>query len=90
MRCVLCGKEYKREVTDAHLKSHGMGRKEYDSKASRLAESVWEFYWTHENLRVHFPDPLSDEAEDGKQTFRQWCELPKVRNRHPELQGESK
>jgi hypothetical protein len=87
MRCVLCGKEYKRQVTDAHLKSHGVSREGYDAQASTFTEDVWEFYWTHEGLRGNFPEPLCTETK-GKMTFSEWVALPQVQAKHPELRGE--
>ena len=89
MRCVLCGKEYKRQVTDTHLKSHGVNREEYDQQASTFSENAWEFYWSHPGLRVKFPDPLATEPPEGKKsTFRKWLALPKVKKGRHELQGE--
>jgi len=87
VRCVLCGKEYKKDVTDTHLKSHGMTRKGLDEKASILSESVWEFYWSHPGLQEKFPDPLAAEGIEGRMTFQEWISLPKVMEKHPEITG---
>ena len=88
MRCILCGKEYKRQVTDAHLKSHSISRKKYGTQAKSLTEAEWEFYWTHPGLRNSFPDPTAKTATDGELTYSQWTKLPKIQAKHPELAGE--
>lgn len=85
MRCVLCGKTYKRRVTKRHIKSHDLTKEEYQAKAEALPEAVWEFYWSHPGLQEQFPNPLAVKAQAGKLTFRKWVE--KVRNKYPELQG---
>jgi hypothetical protein len=83
--CVLCGKEYAKDVTLSHLKSHGLSRDEYDEKKASLTEATWNFYWSHLGLHSKFPDPLATEGEDGRMTFRQWCSLPKVKSKYEEL-----
>jgi hypothetical protein len=82
---VLCGKEYAKGPTLAHLKSHGLNRDEYNGKKDVLSKAVWNFYWSHPGLREKFPDPLATEAEEGKLTFIQWCALPKVQRKYEEL-----
>ena len=59
-KCVVCGKEYARDVTGAHLKSHKMSRKKYDALVAQLPQEAWDFYWLDMNnyLRRLFPDPI--------------------------------
>jgi hypothetical protein len=85
MRCVLCGKEYKRRPSATHIESHGLSREEYDRKASTFSENAWEFYWSHSKLREQFPNPLATRAAKSKLTFRKWLALKKVQSKYPEL-----
>jgi hypothetical protein len=84
-RCVLCGKEYARDVTLAHIKSHELTRDEYNEKKDQLSEARWNFYWTHPGLHEKFSDPLATEGVDGRMTYIEWCSLPKVQRKHEEL-----
>ena len=88
MICVLCGKKYKREVTDAHLKSHKVSREELDAKAVGLSESEWVFYWENPGLRKLFPNPTETERADQRKTFKQWVEQPKIQEKYPELKND--
>ena len=70
MRCIICGKEYARKVTDAHLKSHGVSKKAYAKKEAALSPELWEFYWTHPGVRKNWPDPVATLPSKGmKYTF---------------------
>jgi hypothetical protein len=86
--CVICGKEYSRDVTKSHLeKEHGLTREEYNEKKAMLSDAVWNFYWSHAGLREKFPNPLATQGEDGRMTFIEWVNLPKVQNKYKELRG---
>jgi len=87
MRCILCGKVYKNDVTEVHILNHHYIMVEtYNRKKRNFTDAEWEFYWTHPKLRRKFPVPLAKKAQNGRQlTFREWVRLPKVRNRHPQL-----
>lgn len=85
-RCVLCGKEYARKVTDVHRKTHRCSQKRLDATTAALPEAVWDFYWTHSDLQSLWPKPASDDVPEGRSmTFKQWSQHPKVVRKHPEL-----
>lgn len=81
-RCVICGKKYKRSITAAHLKSHGISSRKYKIAQNKLTRTQWRFYWKNEKIQAMFPDALADldEPVKGFSSYSDW-----VQNRYPEL-----
>ena len=79
--CVLCGKEYKKDVTDSHIESHDIKAATYAKKVKALPEEAWAEYWSNENLQRIFPNPLKarKKAWKGFKKYEDWG-----RARHPE------
>jgi len=81
-RCILCGRKYKRKVSDAHLKSHKISSRRYKTAKEHLTEAQWNYYWKNEKVQAIFPDPLAelDEPVKGFSSYLAW-----VQDRKPEL-----
>ncbi len=90
MRCVICGREYKRNVTAAHLRKHRISKKRYDETAAKLTDEMWEFYWTNEHTREVFPDPvgkLKKATPAGFKSFKESMESPRMQAKLAALKG---
>lgn len=76
-RCAVCGKEYKKAVSDSHVKTHKISRKKYAERAGVLSEELWEFYWTHPGMQKRWPDAAAEKPPEGRaHTFRSYMEGP--------------
>jgi len=82
---MICGNEFKK-LTLSHIATHDMDQVGYDRRKAMLSDAAWELYWSTPALQERFTSPTATRAKEGRRTFRQYTQLPKIQKRHPELE----